>query len=106
MEHEEKSLEKWVPSLDTREQLVDALEKAFDYRGDITLTLKSGVTMVGYIFNRRTDVSEPYLEIWPQDRDERLTVKYSDVAGLNFSGADMAAGKSWAAWVAKKKAVQ
>jgi len=37
-EHEQ--LEGYVPELASEEDLRQALEKAFDYRGDVTLTLK------------------------------------------------------------------
>ncbi len=51
-EHEE--LEGWIPELATDEDLKNALEKAFDFRGDVTLTLKSGEKIEAYIFNRQT----------------------------------------------------
>ena len=101
---EEKSLEKWVPSLAGRDELYDALNKAFEYRGDITITLKDGSKVTGYIFNRDADASEPYIDLYPADRDEKIKVLYKDVAALNFSGIDTASGKSWAAWIAKYKA--
>ena len=30
-----------------------ALEKAFDYRGDLTITLKSGEKIEGYLYDRK-----------------------------------------------------
>ena len=35
---EREQLEGWVPELATEDELREALEKAFDYRGDITVT--------------------------------------------------------------------
>ncbi|HLX61805.1 MAG TPA: hypothetical protein VKX17_11030 [Planctomycetota bacterium] len=104
MPEEIKSLEKWNPSLASKEELYDALEKAFDYRGDITITLKDGTKVVGYIFNRESAVPEPYVEMFPADRDDKIKVFYKDIAGLFFSGVDTAAGKSWAVWLEKMKA--
>ena len=49
-----EQLEGSVPSLATEQDLKNALEKAFDYRGDITITLKSGEKIEAYIFNRLT----------------------------------------------------
>ena len=49
-----EKLEGWVPELAGEEELRQALEKAFDYRGDVTLTLKSGERIEAYIFNRTT----------------------------------------------------
>jgi len=37
---EREQLEGWVPALASDEDVRDALEKAFDYRGDITITRK------------------------------------------------------------------
>jgi hypothetical protein len=104
MSLEQKSLEKWAPSLTSKEELYDALEKAFDYRGDITISLKDNSKIVGYIFNRESKAPEPFVELFPADRDEKIKVFYKDIAGLVFSGVDTAAGKSWAAWVEKMKA--
>jgi len=101
---ENKSLEKWIPTVATKEELYDALDKAFDYRGDITITLKDGSTLVGYVFNRTSNVPEPYIDMYPADKDEKTKVFYKDIAGLAFTGFDTAAGKSWAVWLAKYKA--
>ena len=103
MSEAEKSLEKWVPTLATKDELYDALDKAFDYRGDITITLKNGSKVVGYIFNREPKASEPYIEMFPADKDEKIKVLYKDVSALAFTGVDTAAGKSWAIWLSKYK---
>ena len=49
-------LEGWVPEIADDDDLRAALEKAFDYRGDVTLTLKSGEKIEAFIFNRTTGV--------------------------------------------------
>jgi hypothetical protein len=104
MAEPEKSLEKWVPDIATKEALYDALDKAFDYRGDITITLKNGNKIVGYIYNRESTAAEPYIEMFPADKDEKIKVLFKDVSALAFTGVDTAAGKSWAAWVEKYQA--
>jgi hypothetical protein len=48
-----ENLEGWIPALATEAEVKDALEKAFDYRGDVTLTLKSGDVVEGYLYDRR-----------------------------------------------------
>ena len=106
MSDEHKSLEKWVPTLAGKTELYDALEKAFDYRGDITITTQDNKQIVGYIFNRETKAPEPFIELYPADKDEKIKVFYKDVAGLSFSGVDTAAGKSWAVWLEKQKVKQ
>ena len=56
---ERENLEGWIPALATEAEIREALEKAFDYRGDVTLTRKDGSTVEGYLYDRR---SEPTLE--------------------------------------------
>jgi hypothetical protein len=48
-----EKLEGWIPQLATDEEIRVALEKAFDYRGDITITRKDGSKIEGYLFDRR-----------------------------------------------------
>jgi hypothetical protein len=39
--------------------------------------------------------------VMPKDHPGKLTIPYSDIAALAFTGRDTAAGKSFAAWVKK-----
>jgi hypothetical protein len=84
-------------------ELRDALEKAFDYRGDVTITLKNGNSIEGYIFDRRTGatLADSCVRLFPKNDPQKTSVSYADIAGLAFSGRDTAAGKSWEAWVKK-----
>lgn len=100
---EEKSLQNWVPSLATKEELHDAVEKAFHYRGDVTITLKDGSQVIGYVFDRNADAAEPFVQVFPQDQDAKVKVLYKDIAGLAFTGKDLAAENSWAAYVARTR---
>jgi hypothetical protein len=104
---EKENLEGWIPALATDAEVREALEKAFDYRGDVTITRKDGTTIEGYLYDRR---SEPTLvaslvRIMPTPKAgqpmERVMVSYADIAALNFSGRDTAAGKTFDAWVKK-----
>lgn len=87
----------------SEEELREALEKAFDYRGDVTITLKSGSAIEGYIFDRRTGatLAESLVRLFPKTEPKKISIAYSDIAGLAFTGRDTAAGKSWEAWVRK-----
>ena len=93
----------WVPQLATEEELRVALEKAFDYRGDITLTLKDNTKIEGYLFDRIAGgtLTNSFVRIIPKDAPQKLKIAYAQIASLAFSGRDTAAGKSWEAWVAK-----
>jgi hypothetical protein len=99
---EHQQLQGSVPSVATEDELREALEKAFDYRGDITITRKDGTKVEGYMFDRRQakTLSESLVRILPPN-GPRVSVPYSDIAALAFTGRDPAAGKSWEAWVRK-----
>jgi hypothetical protein len=98
---EHEKLEGWVPELASDEDLRQALQKAFDYRGDVTITLKNGERIEAYIFNRQTgaSLSESYVQYFTPKAPEKRKVSYADIARLEFSGKDRAAGKHWEDWV-------
>ncbi|HVT96887.1 MAG TPA: hypothetical protein VHE33_05220 [Acidobacteriaceae bacterium] len=98
-----EQLEGWIPSLASEGEIRQALEKAFDYRGDVTLTLKNGDVVHGYVFDRRpgTTLEDSAVRVMPSDQRTRLTIPYSDIAALAFTGRDNAAGKTFEAWVRK-----
>jgi hypothetical protein len=100
---EHQNLEGWTPLLGSDAEVLDALEKAFDYRGDVTIQCKDGSVVEGYIFDRRTGASlaESWVRLFPKDSAEKRSIAYSEIAGLTFSGKDRAAGASWEAWVKK-----
>jgi hypothetical protein len=98
-----EKLEGWLPELASDEEIRNALEKAFDYRGDITLTLKNGSRVEGYIFDRRSGatLADSVVRLYPKDSAAKVSVSYADIAALAFTGRDTAAGKSWEAWIKK-----
>lgn len=83
-------------------ETTEAVELAFDYRGDVTLKLCAGETVTGYIYNRQVTATESYLELFSVDRPEAQRIPYSDIATIAFTGEDTANGKSWETWVSKK----
>ncbi|MGB2636421.1 MAG: hypothetical protein WAM58_20995 [Candidatus Acidiferrum sp.] len=98
-----ETLQGWVPELASEEELREALEKAFDYRGDVQVTRKDGSKVEGYIFDRAMGktLADSFVRVLPKDSNQRVKITYSDIAALEFSGRDTAAGKSWEAWVKK-----
>jgi hypothetical protein len=96
-----EKLEGWIPQLAGETEIRDALEKAFDYRGDVTITLKNGGKVEGYIFDRRSGqrLQDSCVRLFPAGSNEKLSVCYADIAALAFNGRDTAAGRSWEAWV-------
>jgi hypothetical protein len=97
------SLQGWVPELANEDELRDALEKAFDYRGDIAVTRKDGSKIEGYIFDRvlGKNLTDSFVRLLPNDSNQRVKITYSEIAAVAFTGRDTAAGKSWEAWVKK-----
>ncbi|HEX3662709.1 MAG TPA: hypothetical protein VHU89_14835 [Acidobacteriaceae bacterium] len=98
-----EQLEGWIPALASDDDIRQALEKAFDYRGDVTLTLKDGRVVQGYVFDRRTGatLADSVVRVMPSDQRTRVTVAYAEIAALAFTGRDNAAGKTFEAWIRK-----
>ena len=96
-------LEGWIPALATEEEIRGALEKAFDYRGDVTITLKNETQVEGYIFDRQNGrtLADSRVRVMPKNGDAKIAIPYSEIQALAFSGRDTAAGKSWEAWLRK-----
>ena len=99
----ESSLQGWIPPLATDQEIRHALEEAFSYRGDVTLTLKNDQKIDGYIFDRRSDgkdLSDCVVRVMLKE-GQRVNVKYSEIARLEFTGRDPATGKSFETWINK-----
>ncbi|HSA61293.1 MAG TPA: hypothetical protein VLE03_03565 [Nitrospiraceae bacterium] len=84
-------------------ELAEAVELAFDYRGDVTLALQSGESVVGYLFNREAAGSDSYIELFPADNPAPRRIPYGAIATIAFTGEDTANGKSWETWISKKE---
>lgn len=100
---EREQLEGSIPSLATEAEIREALEKAFDYRGDITITRKNGSKVEGYLFDRRSgdSLESSFVRVIPNTSPTKVNIAYSDIAALAFTGRDTAAGKTFEAWVKK-----
>jgi hypothetical protein len=107
---EHENLQGWIPQLATEADIRAVIEKAFDYRGDVTITRKNrddgknndGSPITGYLFDRRIGPTlESSVVRLMLATGERPTVSYSEIAAIAFTGRDTAAGKSYEAWVKK-----
>ena len=96
-----EKLEGWIPELASENDLRNALEKAFDYRGDVTITTKGGERIEAYIFNRSTGatLADSFVQYFSPKAQGKLRLSYADIARLEFSGKDRAAGKHWEDWL-------
>lgn len=106
----EPSLHGLIAESDDPAGLADALEKAFDYRGDVTIVRTDGETITGYLFDRRAPAIAPgstpnpadmTLRIMTAASDTPVIVRLGDVERIEFTGKDAAHGKSFERWVQK-----
>ncbi len=81
-----------------------AIEKAFDYRGDVTLSLTDGKSLEAYIYNRNANATPPYIDIFIKGENAPRRIPYTEIQAIAFTGKDTADGKSYEAWKAKKQA--
>jgi hypothetical protein len=102
---ERENLQGWIPELATEADIRAVIEKAFDYRGDVTITRrdKDSSQITGYLFDRRVGktLSDSVVRLMLPAGNERPAIPYSEIAGLAFTGRDTAVGKSYEAWVRK-----
>lgn len=100
---DQEHLEGTVWQAASERELCEGLEKAFDYRGDVTITCKDGAILEGYVFDRAmgATLEESFVRLFPKNQDRKLSIAFSEIASLAFTGRDTASGKSWEAWVKK-----
>jgi hypothetical protein len=98
-----ENLQGWEVHAADPAALREAIELAFNYRGDVTILHTNGTTIEGYIFDRRDDkaTGELILRLIPKDTDDRVSVAFSAIASLKFSGKDTASGKTFENWIKK-----
>jgi len=85
-------------------RLAEAVQAAVNYRGDVTVTLAStGRAVEGYVFDGRhlADPARAMLRLIRRDDGERMSIRLADVAALEFTGRDTAAGRSFETWMKK-----
>jgi hypothetical protein len=98
------SLEGWVPGSDV--PLANVIERAFDYRGNVTLVRVDGTELVGYVFNRDGDAASPFVQMFDVAGEGPITIPYAAIRTIRFTGKDPAAGNSYAAWLDRKAAAK
>jgi hypothetical protein len=110
---ERENLQGWIPQLATEADIRAVIEKAFDYRGDVTITRRNkdkgkdknedGSQITGYLFDRRAGptLANSVVRLMLATSNERPAIPYSEIAAIAFTGRDTAAGKSYEAWVKK-----
>lgn len=87
------SLEGWEPPAD--EPIARIIDLAFHYRGNVTIVRTEGHEVTGYVFNRNTDVANPFLQYLDEAGEGPFTVPYEQVRTIRFTGKDPAVGNSY-----------
>jgi len=106
MAHDERPLEGWDPGPLEGAALAEAVERAFDYRGDVTVLRRDGGELVGYLFNRDADAATPFVQLFAVSGGDPVTNPYADIRSIRFTGRDTAAGNSYAAWLRSREAAK
>ena len=101
---DEQTLEGWVPDPDV--PLSEVIDRAFDYRGNVTVERADGAPLVGYLFNRNAHARDPFVQMFDLAGEGPITIRYADIRSIRFSGKDTAAGQSYAAWLERKAAAR
>ena len=100
----EVSFEGWVP--DAGVPLGEVIDRAFDYRGNVTVQRRDGTEVIGYLFNRDARAREPFVQMFDLAGEGPITIRYADIGHIRFTGKDTAAGNSYAAWLERKAAAK
>jgi hypothetical protein len=99
---EREPLEGWEPAVGVDVSLEELVERAFDYRGDVTVVRRDGTEVIGYLFNRNGEVTRRFVQMFDRTGDGPLTIPYAEIRTIRFTGKDTAAGKSYEAWLRRK----
>ena len=92
---------------DSFDVIRQAVEKAFNFRGDITVHTRQGMAVEGYVFDRRDSDATPeksFLRLMLRESDQRISIRYADITRIELTGKDAAAGKSYQDWLKKRAA--
>ena len=75
------------------EGLAASVDRAFHFRGDVTLARTDGSNIVGYLFNRGVNSQGCFVQLFETNSGKEISLKYSEIAGIDFTGRDTADGK-------------
>ncbi len=79
-----------VTSPSNGDRIEDLVDRAFHFRGDVTLHLSNGVSLVGYLFNRNDRAAEPFAQLFETQTGREISIPYVNISGVLFTGRDAA----------------
>ena len=92
----------WKPNCADEDHKLAAIEAAFNYRGDITITLKDGTKLSGFLFDRHINDNKTLdssVRMIINGSTQKTNIPVNNIHEILFSGKDTAAGKSWEHWI-------
>ena len=72
----------------------DLVERAFHYRGDVTIQTDDGVSLTGYLFNRSVRAAEPFVQLFETGTGREVSIPYRTITDVLFTGRDTAAASA------------
>lgn len=82
-------------------RIADLVERAFDYRGYVTVVRSDGSQVVGYLYDR----DRTHVDLLDERAEVRTRLPLEEIADLRFTGED-AAARSQAHWERRKGALE
>ncbi len=67
------------------------VERAFHYRGDVTVHADDGSVVTGYLFNRDSRAGEPFAQLFETQSGREVSLLYRSITEVLFTGRDAAA---------------
>lgn len=67
------------------------VERAFHYRGDVTVRTAAGREIVGYLFNRSARGEDRCAQLFETETGREVAISYRDIRDVLFTGRDTAA---------------
>lgn len=87
-------------------ELERQIEAAYDFRGHVTVKLKSGEAVEGYLFNRQFEnprlPEDNFIELFLKGSGEKRKYPIPSIESLALTGEDCAAGNSYDDYLRKK----
>ena len=76
---------------DGGDEIAALVERAFHYRGDVTVRTAEGLDVTGYLFNRDARSEAPWAQLFETDSRREVEILYRDIRDVLFTGRDTAA---------------
>ena len=73
------------------DSVAELIDRAFHYRGDVTIGMDGGGSVTGYLFNRNAGAREPFVQLIETLSGREITIPYWRITGVLFTGRDAAA---------------